>query len=91
LQQTFLYPGREAGAPNVKITLPSGESITGTLKRLDDFNVTLYDLGGEYHSIALNPSVKVEIEDKLAGHRRLLDQYTDADMHNLTAYLGTLK
>ncbi|MFL6465457.1 MAG: c-type cytochrome [Bryobacteraceae bacterium] len=91
LQQTFLYPGREAGAPNVKVTLRSGESIAGTLKRLDDFNVTLYDAGGEYHSIALNPNVKVEIEDKLAEHRRLLDQYTDADMHNLTAYLGTLK
>ncbi len=91
LQQTFLYPGRESGSPKVKIMLPSGESILGTLKRLDDFQVALYDSEGEYHSIALNPNVKVEVEDKLGEHRRLLDQYTDADMHNLTAYLQTLK
>jgi cytochrome c oxidase cbb3-type subunit 3 len=91
LQQTFLYPGRDSGAPNVTVILPSGESITGVLKRLDDFSVTLYDAKGEYRSIALNPNVKVEVEDKLVEHRRLLDQYTDADMHNLTAYLATLK
>ena len=98
LQQTFLYPGahgyepgRESSAPKVKVTLPSGESITGTLKRLDDFNVTFYDTEGQYHSIALGPNVKVEVEDKLATHRQLLNQYTDADMHNLTAYLETLK
>ena len=91
LQQTLLYPGRDLGAPKIKVTLPSGESLDGTLKRLDDFNVTFYDAGGEYRSIPLGPNVKVELEDKLAEHRRLLDQYTDTDMHNLTAYLATLK
>jgi cytochrome c553 len=91
LQQTFLYPGRNLGAPHVKVTLPSGELMTGTLNRLDDFSVTLCDAKGEYHSIALNPNVKVEVEDKLTAHRQLLNQYTDTDMHNLTAYLTTLK
>jgi cytochrome c oxidase cbb3-type subunit III len=98
LQQTFLYPGahgyesgHESSAPKVKITLPSGESITGTLKRLDDFNVSFYDTEDQYHSVALSPNIKVEVEDKLAAHRQLLNQYTDTDMHNLTAYLETLK
>jgi cytochrome c oxidase cbb3-type subunit III len=98
LQQTFLYPGargyepsRESSAPKVKVTLPSGESVTGTLKRLDDFNVSFYDTDGQYHSLALGPGVKVEVEDKLAAHRQLLNQYTDADMHNITAYLETLR
>lgn len=91
LQQTFLYPGRDLGAPNVKVALPSGELISGTLKRLDDFSVTLCDAKGEYRSIVLTPNVKVEVEDKLAAHRQLLNQYSDADMHNLTAYLATLK
>ncbi len=91
LQQTFLYPSRDSKPPTVKVTLPSGESMTGTLKRLDDFNMSFYDAGGEYRSIALGPDVRVEVEDKLEAHRRLLDQYTDADMHNLTAYLATLK
>jgi hypothetical protein len=44
-----------------------------------------------YRSFAREAGVKVEVEDKLVAHRRLLDQYTDADMHNLTAYLVTLK
>jgi cytochrome c553 len=35
--------------------------------------------------------VKVEIEDRLTAHRALLDKYSDADIHNLTAYLVTLK
>jgi hypothetical protein len=35
--------------------------------------------------------VKVKVEDRLAGHRRLLERYTDADIHNLTAWLVTLK
>lgn len=91
LQQTFLYPGRDADAPQVKVTLPSGESMAGTLKRLDDFNVIFYDTAGEHHSIALGPNVKVEVEDKLKAHRDLLNRYTDADMHNLTAFLATLK
>lgn len=91
LQQTFLYPRRESDAPKVKVTLPSEEVITGIIKRLDDFNVILCDAAGEYHSIALNPNVKIEMEDKLKAHRQLLDQYTDTDMHNLTAYLQTLK
>ena len=97
LQQAILYPtarGFEAGAPKitkVTVTLPSGQSVAGALKRLDDFNVSLYDNAGEYHSYALGSGVKVSVEDTLAGHRKLLDQYTDADMHNLTAFLATLK
>ena len=49
------------------------------------------DAAGEYHSIALTDGTRVEVEDRLIGHRKLLDRYTDADMHNLTAYLVTLK
>ncbi len=95
LQQTFLYPGARSSdrdsKPKVTVTLASGETVSGTLKQLDDFHVGLYDKEGDYHSIALGPNVKVEVEDKLLAHRRLLDKYTDADMHNLTAYLETLK
>ncbi len=95
LQQTFLYPGARSSdrdsKPKLTVTLPSGETVSGTLKQLDDFHVSLYDKDGDFHSIALDPNIKVEIEDKLLAHRQLLDKYTDADMHNLTAYLETLK
>ena len=98
LQQTFLYPGArgyDPGSPEltppVTVTESSGQTITGRLNHLDDFVVTLYDNEGNFHSIERKPGVKVEVEDKLAAHRRLLDKYTDADMHNLTAYLVTFK
>lgn len=90
LQQAFLYP-TVPGPTKVTVTLASGQTAIGTLKRLDDFNVSLIDGDGAYRSFDRAAGVKVEVEDKLVTHRKLLDRYTDADMHNLTAYLVTLK
>jgi hypothetical protein len=98
LQTRFIWPGPSGfgggrGPTNpqkVTVTLPTGEVISGTLKRQDDFDISLYDSQGNYHSWPRD-SVKVQLEDKLAGHRELLAKYTDRDMHNLTAYLVTLK
>jgi cytochrome c oxidase cbb3-type subunit 3 len=91
LQTRFVWPAGRGGArPKVTITLTSGEKITGTLKKIDDFDVSLYDSTGTYRSWRRD-QVGVIIEDRLVGHRKLLEQYTDADMHNLTAYLVTLK
>lgn len=89
LQAQFLYPA-VASRPKVTITLATGAKVAGTLKRMDDFNVSLYDSTGEYHAWPRS-EVTVEVEDRLAEHRKLLDQYTDSDMHNLLAYLVTLK
>jgi mono/diheme cytochrome c family protein len=92
LQTRFVWPGGRGGgrAQKVTVTLPSGEKVTGTLKKLDDIDISLVDGGGYYRSWPRD-RVKVEVEDRLEGHRRLLEKYTDADMHNLTAYLVTLK
>lgn len=97
LQNRWLWPGggrggRGGGAEAIKatITLKSGEKIVGTIKRLDDFDVSIYDAAGLYRWWPRD-QVTVEVPDRLAGHRRLLDQYTDADVHNVTAYLVTLK
>ncbi|HLJ17423.1 MAG TPA: c-type cytochrome [Bryobacteraceae bacterium] len=100
LQAQFLYPGASAryvpGGPKppvatkVTVTLPSGQTISGVLKRLDDFNVSMYDSSGDYHSWPRD-QVKIKVEDPLAAHRELLGKYSDADMHNLLAYLVTLK
>jgi cytochrome c oxidase cbb3-type subunit 3 len=35
--------------------------------------------------------VKLEVHDPLAAHRELTGKYTDADLHNLFAFLETLK
>lgn len=101
LQSKWLQPRNPRGASptdsprsaiRVKVTLPSGESVSGTLDRIDDFNVSLYDSSNEYHSYARDGATpKVEIRDPLKAHRDLLAQYTDAEIHNITAYLVTLK
>jgi cytochrome c oxidase cbb3-type subunit 3 len=52
----------------------------------------LYDSAGEYHSFGRDGATpKVEVHDPLKAHRDLLAQYTDADIHNMTAFLVTLK
>jgi hypothetical protein len=99
LQQKFVFPNaglRRPGAPpapktQVAITLPSGRTIKGTLVRIDDFNVSLRESSGEYQTVDRGAGVKVELIDPLSGHIALLDKYTDADIHNLLAYLVTLK
>lgn len=98
LQAQFLYPTQRAGAENArnpfalraKVTLPSGETVSGTVKRMDDFEISVRDDSGRYRSWP-RASLKVEIEDPLITHRELLSKYTDADMHNVLAYLETLK
>jgi hypothetical protein len=89
LQARFLWPVRQ-GPAKVKVTLPSGQSISGTIRVMTDFNISITDTQGVYHEWPRD-QVKVEIEDRLEGHRALLGKYTDADIHNLTAYLVTLK
>jgi len=92
LQQNFLYPdsGRRTPA-QVTVTLADGKKITGTLKHLDDFYVALYDADGNYHSFPLQKGTDVQVEDKLLFHRQMLDKYTNQQMHDVTAYLVTLK
>jgi hypothetical protein len=58
---------------------------------LDDFNVALREPNGAYHSFKRTREVRVEIHNRLQAHLDMLSRYTDADIHNLTAYLVTLK
>jgi mono/diheme cytochrome c family protein len=105
LQQIWLQPRRPAGgrggrgaappsrsATTVTVTLSSGEKISGTLDRIDDFTVSLRDDAGTYRSFARDGArPKVEVRDPLQAHRDLLSKYTDADIHNVTAFLVTVK
>lgn len=96
LQSRFLYPRQRPGdgqpvRPEVTVRTSSGQSVSGTLEYVDDFDVALRDASGDYHSFSRDQHLKVEIHDPLAAHAELLKKYTDADMHNLLAYLETLK
>ncbi len=75
----------------VTVIPPSGPSVTGVLLSLDDFDVSLRDSDGEYHAWKRTPDLKVEKKDPYAAHIALLDEYTDKDIHDLVAYLETLK
>jgi cytochrome c oxidase cbb3-type subunit 3 len=88
LEAHMLYPGGQH--TTVVVTLPSGEQIKGPLAHIDDFMIALRDDSGWYRSFT-RERVKVEIQDPLAAHRELLGKLTQADVHNLFAYLENLK
>jgi cytochrome c oxidase cbb3-type subunit III len=72
--------------------MPSGQKIEGPLDRIDDFIVVVKTPDGPARAIRRDGAVpKVEIHDPLDGHRQLLTVYTDKDIHDVTAYLVTLK
>ena len=76
----------------VTVTLPSGERVEGRLVRIDHFIVTLALADGTLRSFRRNgDQPKVEIQDPIEPHRTLLPAYTEKDMHDVTAYLVTLK
>jgi len=102
MQMKVLFPrtvafgrGRQAataGKPvRVTVTLPSGENVEGVLDKLDDFNVSLRDAEGEYRSFKITSQVKVVKHDPVEAHVKMLDGYTDKNIHDVVAYLESLK
>jgi hypothetical protein len=85
-------PGLHVPPVTVTVTLPTGEKVTGVMTRIDDFSVGLTQADGTIRGFSRKGDVpKVELHDPLAPHRELLDKYQDKDIHDLTAYLVTLK
>ncbi len=107
LQQTWLMPvvyGGRAGLGGsvsaaihvppvtVTVTLAGGQKVEGRLDRIDDFIVVLTGGDGAARSFPRDGDTpKVEVHDPLQPHKDLLRVYADADIHNVTAYLVTLK
>jgi mono/diheme cytochrome c family protein len=86
--------GLRAQGPMVRatVTLASGESFTGDLVRITDFDVTIRDASRVTRTFARRGETpKVEVRDPLQAHIDLLGKYRDKDIHDLTAYLVTLK
>jgi cytochrome c oxidase cbb3-type subunit III len=76
----------------VTVTLRNGQTVEGRLEQIDDFIVSLIDVDGNYHSYSrLGDYPKVVIKDPLQPHLDMLRTAKDDDIHNLTAYLVTLK
>jgi cytochrome c oxidase cbb3-type subunit 3 len=74
------------------VTMPNGEKVQGQVLRLDNFFVTLLLDDGRQRTIRRDGDVpKVDVKDPLEAHRKLPEILTDKDMHDVTAYLATLK
>ena len=102
LQETLVMPrrgrggfGQAAMGPTARyatVILPSGEKIKGAPLRVTDFDVTLRLADGSTKTWTREHGVpQVEFTDPLQAHIDLMTKLSDTDMHNLTAYLATLK
>ena len=103
IQQRFVFPnaaggrgrGRAAGPTRqqvtVAVTLPDGSTSSGALVSMDDFHVALRTAAGEYRSFSRTPTMKIVKTEPLAAHVELLDRLTDKAMHDVVAYLESLK
>jgi len=88
LEERMLYP--KHAKPKVTVTLASGESITGALDYLDEFVIGIIDSTGWYRSWPTS-AVQYKVDPALNAHVDLFGKYTDDDIHNLMAYLQSLR
>jgi cytochrome c oxidase cbb3-type subunit 3 len=90
-------PASDPALRAVRVTLKFADGHTqgGTLQRMDDFVVSFITDAGEYRSYlrrATQPAIaSIDVKDPTAGHRALWGKLSDADMHDVTAFLATLK
>jgi cytochrome c oxidase cbb3-type subunit 3 len=84
----MLYP--RGAKSTLTVTLPTGQTVTGTLAYRDEFTVALRDSAGTYRSWSTS-QVRFTVHSPADAHVELFSKYTDADIHNLMAYLQTLR
>ena len=89
LQQRFLFPGGPSKM-TATVTLRDGQVLEGAVAHNDEFEIAIRGKDGWYLSWPRS-EVKVELHDPVAAHRALMEKYTDRDVHNVFAYLETLK
>lgn len=96
LLQRMLYPGSGRGTvepptpPTLTVTMRSGRTATGTLAYRDEFTISLTDADGWTRSWSVD-AVKVSGDEPLRAHRDQLPKYTDEAMHDVLAFLQTLR
>lgn len=88
LEERMLYP-RDATS-KVAVTAANGKTIEGTLAYRDEFVIGLKDADGTYHSWPVR-NVKFKVDSPIDAHVELFPKYSDDDIHNLMAYLQSLR
>jgi cytochrome c oxidase cbb3-type subunit 3 len=89
LLQRMLYPGGRGASSKVTVTLPTGD-VTGPLVSRDEFSIVMTDAAGMRRTFSAK-EIKFTIDSPLEAHFEALGKYTDTDMHNVYAYLSTLR
>jgi cytochrome c oxidase cbb3-type subunit 3 len=93
LLQRMLYPnaGQLAAArPKVTLSLASGQTVVASLASEDEFTIAILDPAGA-RQVYEKSAVKFKIDNPMSAHFDQLGKYTDNDMHNIFAYLDSLK
>jgi cytochrome c oxidase cbb3-type subunit III len=94
LQRVWVWPNRPADgslAITATVKTPDGAVISGRVTQISDFCITLVDSTSKKHVIGRTQGVLVETKDPLAPHKAMIMTLKNDDMHNVTAYLETLK
>jgi cytochrome c oxidase cbb3-type subunit 3 len=94
LQRGWVWPNRPADnslAITATVKSTDGSMIAGQVTQISDFKITLIDSAGKTHVITRDPGADVRIRDPLAAHQKLINDLNNFDMHNVTAYLESLK
>jgi cytochrome c oxidase cbb3-type subunit 3 len=97
LLRRMLYPGSEGRSaappprrPEVTVATGNGQTITGRLAYRDEFTIALTDSDGRYRSWPA-AGVSIDVDDPLEAHVEQLAVYTDEDIHDVFAWLQTLR
>ena len=94
LQRGWVWPNRPADnslAISATVKTTDGSVVSGRVTQISDFRITLIDSAGKTHVIARDAGVDVQTRDPLAAHQKMIDTLKNFDMHNVTAYLESLK
>jgi mono/diheme cytochrome c family protein len=88
LEEQMLYP---TDAKNrMTVTLPTGQKIHGVVAHMDEFTVAIRDANGNYRSWPTG-KITYALDSPVHAHADLFSKYTDDDIHNLMAYIQTLR
>ncbi len=88
LEMQMLYP--QNAKAKLTVTTKSGETFSGTLTYKDEFHISMTDAEGWSRSWPIR-SVDYKIDSPANAHIEQFGKYTDDDIHNLMAYLQTLR
>jgi cytochrome c oxidase cbb3-type subunit 3 len=93
LQRGWVWPRPADNTLAITATVKSadGAVLSGRVTQVSDFRITLISSDGQTHILDRVPGVDVALKDPLAPHQAIADTLANDDMHNVTAYLESLK